>query len=236
MKAIIVLTLTGLLVILSGCVQEDKVKNLAKENIINQQKSDWVTYRNDQLGFEIKYPKVVQQPKGVCQPGPGGNNIDYGLVPVKIFEDGNIVYISTEYHYVLSSQNQCEKVNNTLFFLKNIEDSDYYPFPTWRLVFKEVNSDEELDQFVKEFYGSKCSLGDKTPASQSGVYDVTTKYDGKQLGESDCFINYMAEFKYFPQKKKAIAWEIGQESVFWVNTEDNLSFDEEIIDSFRFLD
>lgn len=197
----------------------------------NQQDHKMLTYHNDKLGFEIKYPEKVLSLRSNC-------HYD-ALVPVKFFEDldNDAVYLSTEYVYQKNTNNvSCEKIYNTLDLQRSLKDWEDELFPRWRIVVKNIYNDNELDRFINDFYGQKCHLGEKTPTPQAGVYDIATKYDGKELGESDCFLNFMGEFKYYPKKNKAITWNIGQDWVFWGDTDYDISYDEEMADSFRFLE
>ena len=93
---------------------------------------------------------------------------------------------------------------------------------------------------MKNFYsnfGNNCVLGEKQPTSQEGVYDVFTYYEDKDLDGADCFINGRTVVKYYPEGHRLAAWLIGQEWDFWDDTTNNdIVYDEEMIESFRFID
>lgn len=177
---------------------------------------DWITHRDIELGFEIKYPREVDDISSKKK----------NKVPVKFFKKNNAVYIAKEYFYM----SDCKKIPNTFNLLEQNNPK------SWKLIFRDIHNEEDLDQFVKEIYGSRCKLGGKEPAQQDGVFNISTYYDGKGLGESDCFINYMSVMKYYPKNKKAVSWDIGQEGIFWNrDIRDGDFLDYEMVKSFRFL-
>lgn len=210
----------------------DDLLNMAKRDwqnwYWNQQYQNWQVYRNDKLGFEIKYPEFVYQWGAECGLVNGEYLVSSGLVPVKILEDDNTISISQEYFYE-SSENGCQKVYNSP---KHSNDER-----SWKIIIKNnIHSDEDLAVFIREFYGDKCQIGEKIISLQDGVYDVYLKWDGKSLDETECINNYASIFKHFPAQKKIAAWYIGMEYVIWGNSDGSLTFDEEMIKSFRFIE
>lgn len=173
----------------------------------------WKTHKDPGLGFEIRYPVSVSSFSSCTEE----------TTPIQFFKKDNVVYVAKEYFYT----EDCEKKENTFDLLEK-ENSKI-----WRMNFKAVSNDEELDQFIKETYGEKCSLGEKVPISQQDVFDVLTPYDGKELGKSDCFLNFMTVMKYDAKNKRAVSWDIGQEGIFWNN--DGIFLDNQMAESFRFL-
>ena len=213
-----------LFVILNGKYRE--AVPIIPVNIENK----WQTYQNYNLGFEIKYPTRIANYNATCELRNGIYQSMFGMVPVKIFEDNNAVYISHEYFYQ-DTADGCEKVNNSLALLAN----DY----SWKILIQDnINNDEELNQFIKEYYvnyDGKCSLGEKKAALQDGVYDVYTAWDGKNLDESECLINGWTIMKYYPAKGKVAAWGIGSEANFWGDEKGDITYDQEMVDSFKFI-
>ena len=251
MKKIKIFIILVLIIVLSGCVSKNQPENIQQnisieENITVEQYSDWQFYRNEKLGFEIKYPKSVQN--SICK--LENNNLyslESGLIPIKIFENGNIVYIGPEYFMEKKGTtiigldyyySECEQVDNSIEFL-NDRNLDMWQ-GSWKIIIKDdIYTDQDINKFLKNFYsnfGNNCVLGEKQPTSQEGVYDVFTYYDDKDLDGADCFINGRTVVKYYPERHKIAAWLIGQEWVFWGDTRNNIFYDEEMIESFRFID
>jgi hypothetical protein len=76
-------------------------------------------------------------------------------------------------------------------------------------------------------------LGDKKNTSQTGVFDIQIKGDGKDLGSTKCPVNFWTVVKYYPTKQMAASWDIGQDYNFAIG--DN-PVDQEMIDSFKFIE
>ncbi len=204
----------------------------------------WNKYTNPSLGFSLKVLKKMIDINGQCSYSNANGDHSYrpqpALVPVKIFEEGNNVYLAGEYFYKLTGETKeggksyfsgCEKVTNTPALIKDIQN---YFSPAWRMVIKNIANDSELDQFLKDRYGETCSVGEKKASGQSGVFDISIKGDGKELTESKCFINYMTVVKYYPAKQKVAAWDIGQACTFSTDPDYQACKDEEMTDSFTF--
>ena len=81
-----------------------------------------------------------------------------------------------------------------------------------------------MDNFIKERYGEECNLGDKEPSNQDGVYDVSIQ----------CPLGGRTVLKYYPAKNKAISWNLGQDYTFVGDEINEIIYDEEMVDSFRF--
>jgi hypothetical protein len=197
------------------------------------------TYINETLGFKIKYPEIIYKYfNASCKKENGNDNTGGGFVPVKIFEDNKnkVVYIATEYYYKLNQEGSvCEKIDNTLDLLKENQNPD--DFVKWKIVLKDIHNENELNQFIKGYFEEGCKLAEKKPAIQNGVFDVYITGDNNKWGPDEgCWINWMIEFKYYPLKNKIAAWDMGQEYMFLAEPKYYLTFDEEIADSFRFLE
>ncbi|MFH0864021.1 MAG: hypothetical protein V1858_02960 [Candidatus Gottesmanbacteria bacterium] len=204
----------------------------------------WNKYTNSVLGFSHKVLKNMIEPYGLCPFSDTNGDHSYrpkpSSVPVKIFEEGINVYIASEYFYKLTGETNengrsffsgCDKITNSVSLIKDMKN---YFSPAWRIVVKNIANDSELDQFLKDRYGVGCSLGEKKPAKQNGVFDIHIKGDGLDLGETKCPINYITVVKYYPEKQKVAAWDIGQSCSFTTDLNYQNCLDQEMTDSFTF--
>lgn len=215
----------------------DKTETVSSLTSLDQ---TWDLYTNHKHGFSIKVPKRMFHGYGsMCDWKTDSYRPKGGIIPVKIFEDENI-YISSEYFYELTGEtvknnihyySGCDKVINSLSHLKN---DKYFQQQSWEFVIREINNDIELENFIKERYGSGCKLGNKNPSNQSGVFDISIQGDGKDLGETKCPLNYMTVLKYYPAKNKAISWHLGQAFTFVADESYQSVYDQEMVDSFKF--
>jgi len=190
----------------------------------------WNQYVNYRLGFSIKFPKTMVTFYGSCrwneENGDHSYRPDPAIVPVKVFEDVDTVYIAGEYYHELAGETtettadggmryyyaECNKVNNSLALL---QDPENHYQQMWKMVVKDIYNDDELDGFIKSRYGAGCSLGEKVASEQQdGVYDVRIQGDGKDLPETQCPLNYGTVLKYYPQANRVIAWDLGQAYTF----------------------
>lgn len=230
--------------------------NIATNTNSTVSTSDWKTYENKEYGFSIKVPKEIVSNYGSCkwneekQQYREGNDHSYrpvnALVPTKIFEDNNIVYISTEYYHELTGKTEeidgishyyyfsgCEKVDNSLSLL---EDNQNHYEQDWKFIVTTVQGDTDIENAIKDRYGVGCSIGQKIESNlQEGVYDVVIQGDGKDLQESECPVNYMYKIKYYPRKNLLVSWDLGQAPTFWQTLNPPKDYDQEMVDSFIFL-
>jgi hypothetical protein len=213
--------------------------NYATPSEITMLDETWFLYSNYQLGFSIKFPRTKTHHRGSCvwieEDGDHSYRPRYAMVPVKIFEDDNTVYMTSEYQHDLSGEtretnadggtriffSECEAVLNSL---ELIHDPEYYQ-EMWEIVVRDIHDDQELDAFLEARYGSGCGLGEKVMSGQDGVYDIRV---GCQLGGGTVV-------KYYPEGKKVIAWNTGQAYTFSADVTNSVNRDQEMVDSFRFL-
>lgn len=207
----------------------------------------WSTYTNHKLGFSINFPVTMMHFLGSCRWDEAGESYrpEYAYVPVRIFEDEKMVYIAGEYFHELGGETretsadggtrrrfaECESVDNSLELLQDPEGFHQH----WAIEAREVSGDEALDAFIKGRYGAGCSLGEKVPSAQDGVYDVTILGDGKDLEQTECPLNFGTVVKYYPEGNKVVAWDTGQAYTFAADETFSVTYDQEMIDSFRFL-
>jgi hypothetical protein len=203
----------------------------------------WNQFTDQRLGFSIRFPNQMATFRGSCvwNEQQGSYRPEPALVPVKIFEDVDAVFIAAQHYFELAGEraaggvsyyDECNLIANSLELLR---DPDNRNEPFWKLVVKEIRDDGELDHFIKARYGSGCSLGEQIPSSQDGVYDVKIVSDGKDLAQTQCPLNFMTVVKYFPAADKLIAWDRGQSYYFPADVDYSLTCDDEMTASFRFL-
>jgi hypothetical protein len=232
--------------------EEDQVETaqpVTEPSEITMLDETWFNYTNYQHGFSINFPRTKIHFMGSCkwneENGDRSYRPDPSHVPVKIFEDGDTVYITSEYQHELSGEtretdadggtriffSECLAVSNTLELLRDPESYQ----EMWEIVAKEVHSDEELEGFLKDRYGSSCSLGDIVASEQNGVFDVRVRGDGKDLSETQCPLNFGTVIKYYPEGNKVIAWDTGQAYTFPADVTNSVTYDQDMVNSFRYL-
>ncbi len=217
-------------------------RSLSKGSEIISLDETWNKYINYDLGYSIKVPKLMQHFSGSCQLKEERGHQTYRpeakLVSGRVFEDNDVVYIASEYYYQLTGEteedgihyySECNKVVNSLPLLR--EDNFYQR--SWKIITKEVRSDDELDKFIKENYGAGCKISQKNPSSQAGVFDISIDV-GNGGWTQDCPINYEYTLKYYPEGNKAVTWALGQARTFW---KDGYNYyDDVMLESFEFLE
>jgi hypothetical protein len=203
----------------------------------------WNLYTSKGQGFSIKFPKTMATFRGACtwNAEQGSYRPQTAIVPVKVFEDSDAVYIASEHYFELAEEriednrayyDACNQITNSLELLR---DPDRFQEPFWKLVVREVHDDAELDGFLKDRYGSGCSVGDKEPTGQDGVYRVRIQGDGKAMEETQCLLNYRTVVMYYPAGQKVVAWDTGQAPTFPADVDYSVIHDQEMVDSFRFV-
>lgn len=169
--------------------------------------SDMRMYRNERLGFEMKIPEKVE----------GGS--------VKEIENGNIVWIATEER---ANEADGGRLKSSLSEYKKVQNLP------WAILVQTVETDQELDAFIKNRYGKECGLGEKLPSTQAGVFNVSVDIGESEAGEG-CFLNWVFYIKYSPELHKVAVWDVGQEGAFWSVDRTN-DYDGRMVKSFRFID
>lgn len=228
----------------------DSDESATKPSEITPIDETWSRYTNYQLGFSINFPKTMVHFYGSCRWNEENGDHSYRpeltAVPVEVFEDGDTTYITSAYYYELTGEtketsadggeraffSECQEVTNSLELLR---DPDNHYQSKWAIVAIEVHDDGELEGFIQSRYGEGCSLGEKAPSGQEGVYDIRIQGDGKDLSESSCPLNYGTVVKYYPEQNKVIAWDTGQAATFVGDIDYSVIYDQDMIDSFQFL-
>ena len=189
---------------------------------------DWQTYRNDDLGVEFKYPSRIFIQDGACKLIDGNYRTLYAPVETKVLAKDNVIYVGQAYSYDIDNKG-CIKKDNDL-------TQDYIALKI--IIKNNVLNSQNLNELVEEFYGGagdQCHINEKREASQAGVYDIVVHSDGKSWDESRCFINSQTFMKYYPKKNKLMFTDLGMEYRFLANASGTVTFDQAMINSFKFL-
>lgn len=188
----------------------------------------WVKYTNTMLGFSMDLPEEID-----ISYFSFGKTINVTM-KVAVFEDGDIVYISTDKDIVCKDGQDFSQTCETKIVansLDRIKNHRVYS-GSWKLTSQQVSNDSELESFLKQNFGSACSLGEKKSSVQNGVFDVEVKGDGKEPSISKCYLyDTRYAFKYYPAGNKAITWQLGLQASFCKNK----CYDEDMAKSFEFL-
>jgi len=195
----------------------------------NNNHVDWQTYHNDDLGVEFKYPTQIFIQNGACKLIDGDYRILYAPVDTKILAKDNIIYIDQAYNYDFGDKG-CFKKENDL-----MQD----PIALKIIIKDNVFNNQDLNKVVKEFYGNagdQCKINEQKLSSQPGVYDIFVLSDGQNIDISHCFIDYWTVMKYYPAKNKLMFVDLGMEHRFWGNEDGSTTYDQAMIDSFKFID
>jgi len=147
---------------------------------------------------------------------------------------GNNFYLTQKYDVEVNKQTgELIKTENT-FIPEYIKNNYSYPMP-WHIVILDVEDEKDLDLIIKQKLGSGCSYKSKITTSFEGNYRVEIEGDGKDLGETLCSVNYANYIIYSPIAKKIAFWSLGQECNIGLGFTANNCFDQQISNSFHFL-
>ncbi|MBU4347246.1 hypothetical protein KJ586_00070 [Patescibacteria group bacterium] len=214
-----------------GCFTRPPFYNCHVENKFDDIDIKWITYQNEEYGFEIKYPE--KSIHGKYWTGlPEGMTDSDALIANKIFVKDNNFYLNQEYEQRFDWQSgQFIKTQNT--FIPEYKGEVNYGFP-WHIIVLDIDNENELDKLIKQKYGEGCNYQEKYETNFSGTYDVKIKGDGKDMSSTKCPINYKYHLKYSSVYKKAAFWHAGQECILGLSFDD--CYDQKISDSFHFID
>ncbi|GIW69884.1 MAG: hypothetical protein KatS3mg101_0631 [Patescibacteria group bacterium] len=199
----------------------------------------WKSYSNTDLRFTINYPEKAFSFNGSCEQKVEGSKASYRPktteVPVGVYEDTDGIHIYFDYLYELGDPEtlngityfgSCTKKTVNLAYLKENVSS-------WHIIAKPVTSKTALESFIKDKFGSGCSIDTMTAsATNNKVYDVKIKGDGLDLGQTKCPINYIYVLKYVPDIGMAYTYNLGQAYTFAKTADGSQSYDQEMAESF----
>ncbi|MDD4937635.1 MAG: hypothetical protein PHX34_01235 [Candidatus Shapirobacteria bacterium] len=186
----------------------------------------WTTYKNNKLGFSIKIPESIMDV----------NSCPGDIIPIKVFEDENDVYLNYAYLYasekVSSNDPKCPSCyfNKTICNQKlpfKIEDVRNEKIWDWRIRTAIINNETELETYIKKEFGSNCSLKEKKESEQIGVYNISINRANAKC-EAPLIV-----FKYYSKNNKIAYWSIEGGCTF-TDYRNEKCLDTEIINSFQF--
>ncbi|MBP8591066.1 hypothetical protein KBI33_01195 [Candidatus Shapirobacteria bacterium] len=223
-----------------------------KESELISLDDTWNKYINYRLGFSINVPKMMMHGSGACRwvlEGDHSYRPAPKLVPVKVFEEDNMVYIVNGSYAELGGETREEiaegirsyfsECNEVINSLAKAKDKENYYQRGWQIIVEEAKNDEDLDRFIKKYFGPDCRLGDRIHDRQEGVYKISIDQGikshevGEAPEETGCFVNYAYAIKYFPEKNKVASWDLGQDFTFYQDIDH--PFDAQMAESFEFL-
>ncbi len=193
---------------------------------------EWIEYRNEEYGFVFQYPSlsIDNQLWGAL---PDGISIYEVLLPNQVFNKNNSFYLTQKYKTNINFETgELVKMENAIF--EEIENSTY-PTP-WNITIFEAEDENDLDRVIKEKLGSGCSYKTKINTNFSENYRVEINGDGKDLGSTNCPVNYANYIIYSPVNKKVAFWSLGQECNIGLGFIYPNCFDLQISESFHFFE
>lgn len=214
--------------------------------------ADFWRYTDERLGFAMDIPKSMWYYALACEKNEDGYYyLAEGKAPTRVYQDTGAVTIAPQYSYILQNEEvymdengytlqqykSCQKIDNTI---SRVNDQ----YMGWKIISQTVANEDELNAFLRRYYGDSCHVGELTPASQEGVFDVSIGGDGLSLDETHCFINQVVYTKYSPTLQRVITWLAGQEATYWADGPDERSaedykgpsnYDQRMVDSVEIL-
>ncbi|HPN81574.1 MAG TPA: hypothetical protein PK412_03465 [bacterium] len=196
---------------------------------------EWINYKNEEYGFMMSYPEfsISNYFWGANLP-EGLSPLDL-LLPNQILNKNNNFYLTQKYNLEINQQTgELMKTENS--FIPEYKENDFsYPLP-WHIVVFDVENETDLDLLIKNKLGSGCSFKSKIATSFANNYRVEIDGDGKDLGSTNCPVNYANYIIYSPVVKKVAFWSIGQECNIGLGFGYDNCWDGKIADSFHFYD
>ncbi|MCF7795874.1 hypothetical protein K9M42_02170 [Patescibacteria group bacterium] len=192
---------------------------------------EWIKYRNEEYGFAFQYPSlsINNQLWGAL---PDGISISEVLLPNQVLNKDNSFYLTQKYKINNWETGKLTKIENTIF--EEIENSPR--MIPWNIVIFEAEDENDLDRVIKEKLGSGCSYKTKIDTNFSENYRVEINGDGKDLGSTNCPVNYANYIIYSPVNKKVAFWSLGQECNIGLGFIYPNCFDFQISESFHFFE
>lgn len=238
-KMILPVLAVSLILMGSGCNLVTKQTEDLKDNtVVEKQNKDkdktieWLNYTNEEYHFTLSYPSLSV------------NNILWVytpeqltpfevLLPNQVLSKNNNFYLNQEYTVSINlDTGEYKKTENT--FIPEYDGVPKYPLP-WHIVILEAKNEQELDEVIKQKLGSGCSYKDKIATDFDNNYRIEIDGDGKDLGSTNCPVNYANFIIYNPTQNKVAFWGMGQECQIGLGFGYDNCFDLNIANSFHFI-
>lgn len=170
-----------------------------------------------------------------------------GLLPVTVVEGEDRIYITTDttLQFPYSEQDKslkvtpvrgenCEVVKVTLNLLQN---ENYYPMGLWEIAVKPITSDNDLEQFVDEYYGDCYYVNEKKPLSDRGLIEImiSGNEDPNVDPNATCVVRWGYLYYYSEEFSRASTWMVGQSLHFCAGGPNQDCYDSDMIHSFEFI-
>ncbi len=200
-------------------------------NVLNKKSIVWLDYESKEYGFVFRYPSLSID-NGLWGYSPEDLSAVNVLLPNQILNKENNFYLHQKYKTSHDWQiGEFVKTENC--FVPEYDNTHTYPL-SWHIVILNANDEDSLDKVIKRKLGPGCSYKTKIPTKFSGNYRVEINGDGKDLGSTACPVNYTNYIIYSPNQGEVAFWSTGQECQIGLNFSN--CFDQEIADSFHFID
>lgn len=194
------------------------INNLALSNF---PETKWLSYQNNDLGITFNYPDQVIPNMYWTSYDAVGQVLRSNSVLAK----NNILYIKSGEYSFDSVEAEYQKY-------KEENGGNFGLDPSWRITIKDINNEQELSNFIKQYYGKACSYH-KVATAFPDTFDIILDGDGKSLDVTECPVNYDYYLKYSPINKKIVSWNTSQECQMGYGFEK--CFDKQIAESFHFI-
>jgi hypothetical protein len=209
----------------------------------------WNQYTSYKLGFSMLVPRTQYRHDADCYWNETESDSSYrpsgDIVPVVVIEGEDRVFITSEFYSELTLPTQipsgngyrtefdgCEQVMNDLDRMLATESTSFF----WEIVVWDIASPADLEALVDAVYGECFSIGEETPVEGQEYLRVRVQGDGKPVEESTCLLNGGYVFFYSPELGKAATWLTGQSYHFPADAEYSEAYDEEMVESFEFIE
>ena len=202
-----------------------------------------VTYSSISNDFSVLVPKYIYDYYGGCTKQPDSYRPQNKWVPSAVYEVGEAVYITDSYYYQLGGEvdsggvanfKTCIKAENSF---KNTDDRinhtdlNYTPFEVLPLYIGSASNTTDINAFLQRNIWTNYKVAKLTKVSGKDYQEVELGL----VNPNDFMGQGRTVIRYYPSKKKVIAWDIGQYN-HYVNPSGNNSPDYtgQMIDSFKF--